>query len=104
MTIKKLKDLQISDEKKMSKTMVFNQEKSKIIAFNLLPGQVLPKHGHPNKNAYVVVMDGEGTCYLDDADSAVETGDIIHCNSGQTISIENTGAALMTVYVVLADE
>ncbi|HSI67684.1 MAG TPA: cupin domain-containing protein [Planococcus sp. (in: firmicutes)] len=104
MTIKKLKDLQTSDEKKPAKSIVFNEEKSKIIAFNLLPGQAIPKHGHPDKNAYVAVMDGEGTCFLDDTESAVGTGDIIHCNSKQTISIENTGAALMTVYVVLAEE
>lgn len=104
MTIKNLKDLQTTDEKGAAKSIVFNEEKSKVIVFNLLPGQVLPKHGHPKRNAYVIVINGEGTCYLDDADSGIGTGDIVHCNSEQTISIENTGTALLTFYVVLAEE
>lgn len=104
MTIKKLLDLQTYDEKKMSKQIVIEEEKSKVIVFNFLPGQVMPKHGHPHKNAYVFVVDGEGICYLDDIDTAVQQGDIIHCNPHQKISIENNGTTSMTVYVVHADE
>lgn len=104
MTIKKLQDLQTYDEKKMTKQVVIEEEKSKVIVFNFLPGQVMPKHGHPHKNAYVFVVEGEGICYLDDIDSAIQPGDIIHCDPHQTISIENTGAIAMTVYVVHAEE
>ncbi|ANU10723.1 hypothetical protein A1A1_09706 [Planococcus antarcticus DSM 14505] len=104
MTIKKLKDLQTYDETKLTKNIVFDEEKSKTIVFNFLPGQVLPKHGHSHRNAYVFVIEGEGVCYLDDIDSAIQQGDIVHCNAHQTISIENTGAKSMTVYVVLAAE
>ncbi|MDN7240670.1 cupin domain-containing protein [Planococcus sp. N028] len=104
MTIKKLRDLQTFDEKKMTKQIVIGEEKSKIIVFNFLPGQEMPKHGHPHKNTFVFVIEGEGKCYLDDSDSAIEPGDIIHCNPYQKISIENTGATSMTVYVVLIEE
>lgn len=104
MSIKKLQDLQTYDEKKLAKKLVFEEEKSKTIAFNFLPGQVLPKHGHPHKNAYVFVIEGEGVCCLDDKDSTVQPGDVIHCNPHQTIRIENTGTKSMTVYVVLAEE
>ncbi|WP_394119954.1 cupin domain-containing protein [Planococcus donghaensis] len=104
MTINKMIDLQTYDEKKMAKQIVIEEEKSKVIVFNFLPGQVMPKHGHPHKNAYVVVVEGEGTCHLDNIDSAVQQGDIIHCNPQQKISIENNGSTSMTVYVVHADE
>lgn len=104
MAVKKLQDLQTYDEEKMAKQIVFNEQKSKTIVFNLLPGQVIPRHGHPHKNAYVFVIEGEGICSLDDIDSAIQRGDVIHCGSHQTISIKNTGAASMTVYVVLAEE
>ena len=88
----------------MTKKVVIEEEKSKIIVFNFLSGQVKSKHGHPHKNAYVFVIEGEGICYLDDIDSAIQPGDIIHCGPHQTISIENTGATSMTVYVVHAEE
>lgn len=104
MTIKKLQDLQSYDQEKMTKQMVIKEAKSKVVVFNFLPGQLMPKHGHPHTNAYVIVIDGEGECFLDDKISHVQAGDIIHCASQQTISIENTGAAPMTVYVVLAEE
>lgn len=104
MTIKKLQDLQIYDDNKMTSNIVFNEEKSKIIAFNFLPGQAMPKHGHAHKNAYVFVIEGQGQCHLDDMDYAIEPGDIIHCDPHQTISVENTGTTAMTVYVVQAEE
>ncbi|MBT2571506.1 cupin domain-containing protein [Planococcus sp. ISL-110] len=104
MAIKKLQDLQTYDEKKMTKQIVFEEQKSQTIVYNFLPGQVLPKHEHPHKNAYVFVIEGEGICSLDGIDSAIQRGNIIHCNSHQTISIKNTGATSMTVYVVLAEE
>ncbi|ANU28180.1 cupin domain-containing protein [Planococcus versutus] len=104
MTIKKLEDLQLYDEKKLAKNILFNEDKSKLIVFNFLPGQTLPKHGHPHKNAYVFVVEGEGVCYLDEVQSTIHSGDVIHCNPHQTISIENTGTTSMTVYVVLAEE
>lgn len=104
MTIKKLQELQTYDEKKMTKQMVIAEENSKVVVFNFLPGQMMPKHGHPHKNAYAFVIEGNGKCYLDDTSSAVKSGDIIHCNPEQTISIENTGTSSMTVYVVLAAE
>ncbi|HSP22976.1 MAG TPA: cupin domain-containing protein [Planococcus sp. (in: firmicutes)] len=104
MTVKKLQDLQTYDEEKMSKQLVFGEQNSKVIAFNFLPGQVLPKHGHPHKNAYVFVIEGAGICSLDDIDSTVQKGSIIHCDPHQTISIKNTGTTSMTAYVVLAEE
>lgn len=103
MVIKKLQDLQTFDENKLSKSVVFQEEKSKTLVFNFLPGQMLSKHGHPHKNAYVFVVSGEGKCYLDDQESSIQSGDVIHCNPNQTIGIENTGTEPMTVYVVLAE-
>lgn len=103
MVIKKLQDLQTFDENKLSKSVVFQEEKSKTLVFNFLPGQMLPKHGHPHKNTYVFVVSGEGKCYLGDQDSAIQSGDVIHCNPSQTIGIENTGTEPMTVFVVLAE-
>lgn len=104
MAVKKLQDLQTYDEKKMTKQIVFEEQKSKVIVFNFLPGQMLPKHGHPHKNVYVFVVEGEGVCYLDDIESPVQPGDSIHCNPHQTIAVENTGTTSMTIYVVQAEE
>ncbi|MBB5181592.1 quercetin dioxygenase-like cupin family protein [Planomicrobium koreense] len=104
MAVKNLQDLQTYDEEKMAKQIIFNEPKSKAIAFNFLPGQAMPQHGHPHKNAFVFVIEGEGICSLDHIDSAIQQGDAIHCNPQQKISIKNTGAASMTVYVVLSEE
>lgn len=104
MTIQKRQDLQTYDDNQMNKQVVFTEPKSKAIAFNFLPGQIMPTHGHPQKNAYMSVMEGTGVCYLDDTPSPIQQGDMIHCDPHQTISVKNTGTDAMTVYVVLAEK
>ncbi|MGI8314154.1 cupin domain-containing protein [Halobacillus mangrovi] len=92
------------DEKRMTKQMVFEEEKSKAFVLNFMPGQHLPSHSHPYTQVYLLVLAGTGKCKIDDHEYKIEKGDTIHCSKEEMLSLENTGTERMSVYVVLARE
>jgi quercetin dioxygenase-like cupin family protein len=104
MTVKRLKDAQVYDVNHMTKEMLFDEGKSKVFILNFMPGQSLPSHGHPHTQVYLLVIEGAGTCHIDEQAYQISHGEVIHCSMEQMLSIENTGTEPMSVYVVLARE
>ncbi|KHE69710.1 cupin domain-containing protein [Halobacillus sp. BBL2006] len=104
MTVQRIEEFQKFDEKRMTKQMVFEEEKSKAFVLNFMPGQKLPSHGHPYTQVYLLVLNGTGECKIDEKVYEIKKGDTIHCSKEEMLSLENTGEERMSVYVVLARE
>ncbi len=104
MFVKKIEDYQIIDPEKMTKHMVFKEDKSQAFVLNFAPGQSLPSHGHPNTQVYLLVLEGEGRCTIDTTDYHIKEGFAIHCSKNQKLSIENNSNLYLSIYVVLARE
>lgn len=104
MTVKKIRVMQIFDPHHMTKQMAFEEDKSKAFILNFMPGQILPSHGHPYTQVYILVIEGAGECHIDDTVHSIHQGDAVHCSKSQMLNIENTSEAPMSVYVVLARE
>ncbi|ARI77738.1 cupin domain-containing protein [Halobacillus mangrovi] len=104
MPVHSIREFQKFDENRMTKQMVFEEEKSKAFVLNFMPGQLLPSHSHPYTQVYLLMLDGTGECKIDDHVYKIEKGDTIHCSKEELLSLENTGTERMSVYVVLARE
>lgn len=104
MFIKRIEDYQIIDPEKMTKHMVFKEDKSQAFVLNFAPGQTLPSHSHPNAQIYLLVLEGDGHCAIDETRYHISEGFAIHCSKDQKLSIENNGDQYLSIYVVLARE
>lgn len=104
MPVKNIKKYQNFHDDHLNKEMVFKEEKSQAFVLNFLPGQSLPSHGHPHAQVYLLVLEGTGTCSIDEETFEIQKNDAIHCSKEEQLSIENTGTDQMSVYVVLARE
>ncbi|QQK74764.1 cupin domain-containing protein [Salicibibacter cibarius] len=104
MNVKNIHDAKRYDDHRLGKQTLFEAGKSKVIVFTFMPGQELPTHGHPHAQAYVLVLEGNGVCQIDETEHAIRAGDALHCDKTETIRLENTGDEPMSVYVVLARE
>jgi quercetin dioxygenase-like cupin family protein len=69
---------------------------------NFLPGQQLPTHKHPGTEVYIYVVTGTGTIIIDGLESAVSEVDLIHVNSEEEMSFNNSGNEPVSLYVVLS--
>lgn len=104
MTIKNIADIQTFNSDKFTKDMIFKESTSQAFVLNFLPGQKLPSHGHPYTHVYLLVLEGNGSCHIDDAQFDIKQNDVIHCGKEQMLSLENTSNSKLSVYVVLARE
>lgn len=92
------------NEKKFTRKNLFQKGKSTAFLLNLLPGQSVPPHPHPQVNVYLSVIQGEGTCTIDEQSFPISKHDVIHCADKEVLSIENTGSGPLGIYVVMAKE
>ncbi|CAH0345779.1 cupin domain-containing protein [Bacillus sp. CECT 9360] len=102
MSVKNIQEVQVFEDQRINKQLLFTEEKSNAFILNLMPGQMLPSHSHPNSQVYLLVLEGEGECFIDNRDFKIQQLDVIHCSNDQMLSIKNTGNEKMCVYVVLA--
>ncbi|WP_339165199.1 cupin domain-containing protein [Siminovitchia sp. FSL H7-0308] len=104
MEIKNIAPELVFNEKKFTRKNLFQKGKSTVFLLNLLPGQSIPPHPHPQSNVFLSVIQGEGTCTIDKRSFPITTHDVIHCEDQEMLSIENTSDGPLSVYVVMAKE
>lgn len=104
MTIKNISEIQTFNSDKFTKDIIFKESTSQAFILNFMPGQKLPSHGHPYTHVYLLVIEGNGTCQIDEEKYDIKQNDAIHCEKEQLLSIENTSDNKLSLYVVLARE
>jgi mannose-6-phosphate isomerase-like protein (cupin superfamily) len=104
MEIKNIEAEKSFHEAKFTRKNLFQKGKSTAFLLNLLPGQSVPPHPHPNARVYLLVVEGEGTCTIDGKSSPISQNDLIYCADEEVLGLENTGGSPLTVYVVMAKE
>ena len=104
MSAKNINDFLIYDSARLTKQVIYKEEKSQAFVLNLIPGQKLPPHNHPNAHVYLLVIEGGGMCGIDDQLFNIHERDAIHCGDKQMLAIENTSDKNLSLYVILTRE
>lgn len=104
MNIKNIQESQTYSDTRFTKNIIFQEGKSTAFILNLLPGQVLPPHPHPNAHVYLLVLEGSGLCIIDGEKQEINEKNAIHCQYEQRLSIENNSEHPLSLYVVLAKD
>ena len=78
-------------EEKFTKRIIYKKGETTAFVLNFLPGQQLPTHKHPGTEVYIYVVTGTGTIIIDGLESAVSEVDLIHVNSEEEMSFNNSG-------------
>ncbi|HET7627187.1 MAG TPA: cupin domain-containing protein [Bacillales bacterium] len=99
--IKNIRDAQTFDKNHMKKETLFQQDDHSIFLINLLPGQKLPAHRHPDQHVYLLVLEGEGEYTINGERHSLAWRDVLHGQNDEWLGVENTGRKFMTLYVVL---
>lgn len=95
-------DLQVFDEHKFNKTAMFDGLNTKTFLLNFTPGQSLPAHRHPGSDVILVVIEGEGTCHVDETTHILKTHEAMNCHPDESLSIENKASENLSVMVTLS--
>ena len=104
MTLKNINEFMIYDPARMTRQVIYKEGKSQVFILNLMPGQKVPQHNHPNAHVYLLVVTGKGKCGIEESVFDIREGDAIHCSDEQMLSLENTGENNLSLYVVLTRE
>jgi quercetin dioxygenase-like cupin family protein len=102
METKQLSSAQEYSETQFTKRVIHKKGESVVFVLNFMPGQELPKHQHPNTDVYILVLDGNGTMTVDEKDTDVIKGDVVHCDGNEQFSYKNSGNVPSSLYVVLS--
>ncbi|MFP5110774.1 cupin domain-containing protein [Bacillaceae bacterium C204] len=89
-------------EEKFTKRIIYKKGETTAFVLNFLPGQQLPTHKHPGTEVYIYVVAGNGTIFIDGKEAEVSEADLIHVNSHEEMSFNNTGKEPVSLYVVLS--
>lgn len=90
-------------EEKFTKRIIYKKGETTAFVLNFLPGQQLPTHKHPGTEVYIFVVTGNGTIIIDGMESTVSEADLIHVNSEEEMSFNNSGNEPVSLYVVLSE-
>lgn len=93
--------LQDFQQDKFTKRIAFKKGESVVFVLNFMPGQELPTHKHPGTDVYILALEGNGTVTVDEVQSELLKGDIIHLHGDEAFSYANHGEAPASLYVIL---
>lgn len=77
-------------------TLLFENERLRVMKMQLKPGQVSPMHNHPNDHMVYILNDAKLKLYLPDGDSAeykLKSGKILWIEAGSH-ETENIGSSV----------
>lgn len=89
-------------EEKFTKRIIYKKGETTAFVLNFLPNQQLPTHKHPGTEVYIYVVTGNGTISIDGKETGVSEADLIHVQSDEEMSFNNTGKEPVSLYVVLS--
>lgn len=88
-------------EERFTKIDMLKTRKSVAFLLNFLPGQHMKSHSHPNRELYLLVLDGTGTLIIEGEEKLVSEGDVIYCDSEEMIGFTNTSEAKVSIYATM---
>jgi len=89
------------DEERFTKIDMIKHPQSVAFMLNFLPMQHMKPHGHPGKELYLLVVDGEGTFIIDGEEKEVSVGDVLYCTPEEQIGFTNTSEERVSIYVTM---
>lgn len=89
------------DEKRFTKIDIVKTRRSVAFMLNFLPDQEMRPHNHPNRELYLLVMEGSGTFNIDGEKFEAKQGDVLLCNEDEQIGFVNTGGKNVSIYVTM---
>ena len=102
MKIEKISDKIVYSDEKLTKKILFNENRVLNFILNFKPGQGVPPHNHEQSDLIIHVLVGEGELVVDGKESKVSEGDVIYCKGSEIFSLKNTGDKNMSSFVILA--
>lgn len=102
MRIEKISDKIVYSEEKLTKRVIFNENKVLNFVLNFKPGQGVPPHNHEQSDLIIHVLVGNGEMGVDGVMHNIHEGDVIYCKGTEVFSLKNTGEKDMSLFVILA--
>jgi quercetin dioxygenase-like cupin family protein len=102
MKIEKISDKIVYSEEKLTKRVLFNENRVLNFVLNFKPGQGVPPHNHEQSDLLIHVLMGNGEMGVDGVMHDITEGDVIHCKGTEVFSLNNTGDKNMSLFVILA--
>lgn len=99
--VQNVKDYQVFDDNRFTKKDIETSSNVKRFVLNFKKGQALPPHKHPNNDVFLYIIEGKGTCVIDDEKVDVSEYDTLHVSGDKMISIENNDDEPLSVFVIL---
>ncbi|WP_164525633.1 cupin domain-containing protein [Siminovitchia acidinfaciens] len=100
--LKNIAEFQEFNQSRFVRVNLFQEGNTTAFLLNLLPGQSVPPHPHPNANVYLHVVEGEGTFIINEKELPVSQKDVVHCADQEVLQIKNQSDEPLSVYVVMA--
>lgn len=102
MKIEKISEKIVYSDEKLTKRIIFNENRVLNFVLNFRPGQGVPPHNHEQSDLIIHVLVGKGEMGVDGIIHKITQGDVIHCMGTEVFSLINTGDKDMSCFVVLA--
>lgn len=103
MEIKSLETYQTFDDNRFTKNDMIKHRHSVAFLLNFLPGQHMKPHHHPQKELYLLVLEGGGSLSIDGKEQIIKQGDVIYCHSEEKIGFTNTSDEKVSIYVTMTN-
>ncbi|HLQ73620.1 MAG TPA: cupin domain-containing protein [Bacillota bacterium] len=97
-----IKEAQQFNLERFTKIDMIKTRTSVAFVLNFLPGQEMKAHHHPNKELYLLVIEGEGTLTIDGEEKIVKKGDVIFCEEEEMIGFINTSEDNVSIYATMS--
>ncbi len=102
MKIEKISEKIVYSQEKLTKRVLFNENRVLNFVLNFKPGQGVPPHNHEQSDLIIHVLVGQGEMGVDGVMHKITKGDVIHCKGTEVFSLNNNGDEDMSCFVVLA--
>ena len=102
MQIVKLAEKIEYDDQKLTKKIIFKEDRVLNFVLNFKPGQGVPAHNHEQSDLIIHVIVGQGEMGVDGTIHKIVQGDVIHCKGTEVFSLTNTEDNNMSCFVILA--
>lgn len=94
-------DAQIFDEARFTKVDIIKTRESSAFMLNFLPGQDLKPHTHPDRELYLLVVNGEIEISIDEEVATYKAGDVLLCEDNEKIGLINHSDDPVSVYATM---
>lgn len=83
---------------RFTKIDIIKRRNSSVFLLNFLPGQHMRSHTHPNRELYLLVLEGRGVLLVDEEEVSVQKGDVFYFDPDEKIGFTNTSTDKVTIY------